>query len=262
MVDQDGVLMGRNYQTTADVKSFLQGLPKEIKIIPNSDTPVKRISNNFEVLAGLQTDVVIGEKGAVVLCGGRISLISNIQGIGDYLKRLRRAFSNLDCDIVTGDSATWIREGKRFASNRRMLIIDGLRKQTIGFYIRTTNSDGVACLDDLWFNAGVAITKSIPLPTGLEAKDFNAKYGIIIMNAIGVSKTDGYRFLRQKYPGAVFYMIGDGDMDIIDDPNVIHCAVANASTNFKKIARFVSDKEITAGLIDCLQWIVKQRPVS
>lgn len=258
MIDQDGVLLDKNYKTTADMQDFLRNLPEGFRIVPNSDTPVERILNNFKVVAGLQADITIGEKGAVVVCYGQTYFISNIQGIDDYLENLKHAFVDLDCDIAVGDSATWVREEKKFKPNRRMLIIDGLRKQTIGFYLRTTNDDGVACIDNQWFNIGITVVKTIPLPKGLEAKDFNIKYGIIIMNAINVSKTNGYLFLRQKYPGAVFYMIGDGDMDIIDDPNVIHCAVANASTNFKKIARFISDKEITAGLIDCLHWIAKQ----
>ena len=160
--------------------------------------------------------------------------------------------------MLTGDSATWIREGKKFSPNRRILIIDEFRRQTIGFYLRTTNSDGLACLDDDWFYIGSNTIKDIPVPTNIEAKDFNAEYGIIIMNAIGVSKTDGYKFLRQKYPQASFYMIGDRDMDIINDTSVVHCAVHNASANFKEIAEFISRKDITAGLIDCLQWIAKQ----
>ena len=203
-------------------------------------------------------DVIIGEKGAIVACGDKMHSTSHIVGIKDYIDGLQRTFSDVDCDTVIGDSATWIREQKKFHPNRRMLIIDSMRRQSIGFYLRTTNSNGVALLDDEWFDIGSNIAKAIPLPTGIEATDFNAPYGIVIMSAIGVSKTDGFKFLHQRFPQADFYMIGDGDADIIGDPVVIHCAVNNATSNLKKVSKFVSGKQYTTGLIDCLQWILKQ----
>lgn len=258
MIDQDGVLLDRNYKTTLDLNGFLQKLPRKVMIVPNSDTPIERIGANFFATAGINPCAMIGEKGTIVALGGKLYSISNIVGIRDYLKRLQRVFSEADCDIAVGDSATWIREQKKFSPSRRMLIIDSMRRQTVGFYLRTTNAEGVACLDDEWFAVGSGIAKSIPLPSGIEAKDFNAPYGIVIMNAIGISKTDGFKFLRQHFPRAVFYMIGDGDADIIDDPKVVHCAVANASVSLKNVARFVSDFQVTAGLVDCLRWAMGQ----
>lgn len=258
MVDQDGVLLDKSYRTTLDVNGFFQRLPKSIMIVPNSDTPVERIANNFLASAGIRPDVVVGEKGAVIAFRGKLYTTSNVVGIKDYIERLKLAFSLSDCDIVVGDSATWIREQKRFTPNRRMLIIDGLRKQTIGFYLRTTDRDGIARLDDDWFATGSNIVRVLPLPAGVESNDFNVEYGIVIMNAIGVSKTNGYGFLRRKFPQADFYMIGDGDADVIQDPKVSHCAVGNASARLKEMAKFVSSKQFTAGLIDCLQWIMGQ----
>lgn len=258
MIDQDGVLLDRNYKTTLDLNGFLQKLPRRIVIVPNSDTPIERIGTNFSAIAGIKPDTMIGEKGAIVTLGGKLYSISNIVGIKGYLERLKRVFSAVDCDIAVGDSATWIREQKKFSPDRHMLIIDSMRRQTIGFYLRTTNAEGIACLDDEWFAMGSSIAKTIPLPEGIEARDFNTSYGIVIMNAIGISKTDGFKFLRQRFPQAIFYMIGDGNADIIDDPKVIHCAVANASVDLKIVARFVSDRQITAGLIDCLRWVIRQ----
>lgn len=257
MVDMDGVLINKTYKTTADIRSFVRRIPSIMRIIPNSDTPIERLAKSFADLAGLAPDTIIGEKGAVILHNGVVCLTCSVQGIGNYIAALKKAFASLDCDVVTGDSVTWIREGKVFVPNRRMLIIDGLRRQTVGFYLRATDKSGLACLDDDWFHEGAEVVKKIPIPFGLESKDFNPKYGIVVMNAVGVKKTDGYRFLSKQHPEDAFYMIGDGDADVIDDNSVIHCAVANASTKLKAVASFTSDKEVTSGLIECLRWIAE-----
>ena len=149
MVDQDGVLLDKSYRVAADIKDFFRDLPAGLKIVPNSDTPIRRITNNFRIAAGLQADIIIGEKGAVVYCNGETHCNANVQGIPSFLDNLGKTFDRLDCDIVVGDSATWIREGKRFTPNRRMLIIDGLRDQTVGFYLRTTMALPVWMIDGL-----------------------------------------------------------------------------------------------------------------
>jgi hypothetical protein len=256
MTDQDGVLLDRGYKTTIAIGNFLQRLPKGIVLVPNSDTPVERISNNFFWAAGIRPEIIIGERGAVVSFCGKLYTFDHISGLQSYLKRLKQAFAGQDCDVAVGDSATWVRDQKIFAPNRRMLIIDDLRRQSIGFYLRTTDSYGVALRDDSWFRAGCRIVKRILLPAGIVANDFNEAYGIVIMDAAGVSKTSGYEFLLQKYPTAEFFMIGDGDADIIGSNRITHCAVANASAKIKKVAKFVSQKTFTEGFLDCLSWIM------
>ena len=53
MIDQDGVLLDRNYETTLDLNGFLKRLPKGIVVVPNSDTPIERIRANFMLAAGM-----------------------------------------------------------------------------------------------------------------------------------------------------------------------------------------------------------------
>jgi len=256
MIDQDGVLLGRNYQATIKIADFFRNLPADVMIVPNSDTPVARIRYNFEQIAGIRPEVVIGEKGAVVALGDRDHFISAIKGLEEYRQQLISRFGDRGCEIVIGDSATWIRERKKFTPNKRMLIVDSYRQQTVGFYIVATDNEGVARLDNEWYEEGSAIVRQLALPQGIEAKDFNAKYGIVIMNAAGITKTDGYRLLLQHYPNDQFFMIGDSVIDIIEDAKVIHCAVGNACAEFKQKAAYVAPSQITAGLKECLQWII------
>ncbi len=256
MTDQDGVLLDKSYKTTIAIGSFLQRIPKGIVLVPNSDTPVERISNNFFWAAGIRPKIIIGERGSVVSFNGKFYTFNHVSGLQSYLTRLEQVFAGQDCDVVVGDSATWMRDQKVFLPKRRMLVIDGFRRQSIGFYLRMTDDYGVALRDDAWFRAGCRIAKRIPLPTGIVANDFNDAYGIVIMDAEGASKTSGYEFLFKKYPGAEFFMIGDGDADVIESNRVTHCAVANASAKIKKASKFVSERPFTEGFLDCLSWIM------
>lgn len=255
MTDQDGVLFDKSYQSTGEIKSLVKQLSNDILIVPNSDTPILRAQRNFKRVLGVTPNIVVGEKGAIVLFKKIKYPLGNVRGIDDFLESLKQSFSQIDCEIVVGDSATWIREKKMFTPNRKMLIIDGLREQTIGFYLRATDSQGIAQIDNQWFEEGSDIVRKLEIPEGLIAEDFNSQYGIVIMNTKDTDKTTGYNFLSDQFPDATFFMIGDNDADIIREKSVIHCAVKNASQSLKSKSAFASNKPFTEGLRDCLDWI-------
>lgn len=258
MIDQDGVVLGRDYKVTKDISTIIQKYSSpEFLLVPNSDTPIKRLSNNFEALLGLKPTILIGEKGAVVFYDSKTFFTSNIQGIDKYRTSLVKVFRQTDCLIEIGDSATWIREQKRFKPNTKVLIIDSFRQQTIGFYMLKTNNSGIAMIDNDWYREGLNIVDTLSLPKGLIDNDRNEKYGIVIMNVNSVDKTTGYLFLQKYYPSAKFFMIGDSDSDIINNASVIHCAVANATDNLKSTSCFVSKGQVTHGLEECIEWIWK-----
>ena len=273
MTDQDGVVLDVNYQATLDECGFqrCRELSEELTLVPNSDTPVARLLNNFRNALGLQLTAAIGEKGAVIrwgtVCRHLMSIPNSI--LNDYCYKLAELFRKLEarghCLVAIGDTATWIREGQTFEPKRRLFLLDNLREQTVGCYLRVSDAKGLAQINNDLFAEGSEMIRGLPLPTGLVAEDFNARYGIIIMNASGCSKTKGYQTLRQiletGYPDhepLSFFMIGDGDSDIIQDPRVIHCAVGNATAAIKQTASFISEQPHTKGFLDCLAWIAQQ----
>lgn len=257
MVDQDGVVCDKSYQVTKDIAGLIpNALNSGLVIVPNSDTPIKRLRDNFVAMLDFTPEMVIGEKGAVVHVGGNDIFTGEIEGIGYYHEVLVSVMSDFGADVMIGDSATWIREGKKFKSNSSLVIIDGLRQQSIGFYLKKANARGETFTDAEWSEQALAMIKKIGLPPGLECLDYNPKYGIAISNAKNINKTNGHRVLQKLYPKAQFFMIGDGDIDIIDNEAVIHCAVANATEKLKQKASFVSEYTFTVGLEDCLKWIL------
>jgi hypothetical protein len=256
MIDQDGVVCNRNYQTTKDIQTTLNAtIEAGSVIVPNSDTPLERLVGNFRTLLGITCKTVIAEYGTVVSIDGETNLPLGIKGVIPFRNQLESIFSKHGWTVEVGDSATWVREHKRFGPNQPTVIFDGLRRQSVGLYLKQTLNDGSLASDATLWTQGLALLSETSLPDGLRAFDPNQKYDIAISNADRSDKTLGYRTLRTTYPSAQFFMIGDGTADVINDQSVTLCAVGNAVPELKDRATFISNHEFTAGLEDCLRWI-------
>jgi hypothetical protein len=256
MIDQDGVVSNRNYQTTKDIRGMLSAtIASGDAIVPNSDTPLIRLLNNFRVLLGLECKTAIAEYGTVICINGKSVYPLDIRGISQCRTRLQTILVERGWYVEVGDSATWVREQRCFLPNQPIAIMDGLREQSIALYFKHTDQDGKLVSDETLWRKGISTLAEFELPPGLQPFDLNAKYDIAISNAIGSDKTLGYRALHSYYPEARFFMIGDGTMDIINDPSVTLCAVGNAVPELKTRATFVAEHNYTAGLEECLNWI-------
>ena len=256
MVDQDGVVCNKQYQTTKDIRTLVHSVTKNnLVIVPNSDTPVERLQANFRLMLGYSAQVVVGEKGAVVHVNCETIFPTPVLGIENFISELKVFSESVQIDFLVGDSATWIRNGRTFTPNRSIIIFDSLRQQTIGFCLRQTDKIGIAHINSFWGNMVFSAIQGITLPKGLDSFDYNPDYGIAISNGVGVTKTDGYNVLRSFYPDTQFFMVGDGIIDVIDDSRVIHCAVDNAHDILKERATFISQYPFTHGLEECLEWI-------
>ena len=68
MVDIDGVMLDKNYQSTTNVKAEVaELLAKGFSVVPNSDTPIHRIRRIINEHLSFDPEIVIGENGAVVM---------------------------------------------------------------------------------------------------------------------------------------------------------------------------------------------------
>lgn len=257
MIDQDGVVFDRNYMVNGDIGNIItEVLHEGVLLVPNSDTPIPRLSRNFESALGFKPSTIIGEGGAIACHNGSESNLCDAGDPREFIDGLVSVFGKCDCDIDIGDSATWIREGKNFRPNRNLLIIDQLRKRSIGFYLRHSDSYGIAKIDEEWFCYGRKTIEDIDLPNGFSALDFNSKYGIAIAGPLGANKTNGSIFLQRSFPEADIFMIGDSAADIIDDNHVVVCSVGNGSDVLKSKSKFIANQSYTAGLGECLNWIM------
>lgn len=254
MIDVDGVLLNEDYRTTRDIRPLISDLRSAgIKMVPNSDTPIDRLKRIFSEKLGFEPDTVIGELGAVIEIDGQRFFPNQIRGIPQLVEELADIFSSSGAVVEIGDSATWIKEGKLFPPNSNLLILDGLREQTVAFYLKVTDETGLPRTDPAWSEGALRLVSQVKFPSGLKPLDYNPKYGIAIANAEGADKTSGFHSLGLRY--GIFFMIGDSRFDIIKDNAVISCAVGNAVEELKAQASFVSDKPYTEGLEESLLWI-------
>ena len=69
------------------------------------------------------------------------------------------------------------------------------------------------------------------------------------------SKTRGAAALLESHDYSRVFMIGDSAFDHLQIDGVLHCAVGNASAEFKPLCQFVAPHTLTSGVIDCLEWI-------
>ncbi len=256
MLDWDGVVVNWQYQTTCDVGKKLAALiTAGIKVVPNSDTPIPRLRRFFREILEIEAPIVIAERGALVALEKKVVKTKPIDGVVEFRKELIRTFNSLNHAVHVGDSTVWVQSKKRFEPSRRLILVDGLRQQTLGCFFLETDADGIPHINEVWGGEAASLASTLPLPPGLRPWDYNPAYGVAIANVAGILKTDGYRVLRLEYPQAQYFMVGDSDSDVIDDAQVLHCAVSNCSPGLRSRANFVANKPFTEGLDQCLDWI-------
>ena len=257
MVDQDGVVCGTDYLTNKDITATVRTFETAGNlIVPNSNTPAERLIANFHEMIGSQTKIAIAENGAVVQIGSGLKFIRSVIGINEYRLALQSLINRNGCRSEVGDSATWVKMRKKFKPNSRYILIDGGRRQSVGIYLLASNKEGHLFLDQEWALEALNIISVVKLPEGLGSLEYNNDYGIAIAVPRGIKKEDGLLLLSDHFPNAEFFMVGDSDSDIINHEGVTHCAVANASDGLKSKSQFIAKKPLTAGLEECLQWIL------
>lgn len=257
MIDLDGVVLNEEYQTTKDISENVKKAAKKLLLVPNSDTPIPRLERFFIDAFGLKWEVIIGELGSTLKYYNSLIRVCQISGIDYFVSQIKNKFESIGARVYLGDSTTWVRKGKYFQPNCNLVLIDAFRTQSVGMFFLKTTIKGNVVIDNTWSSQCLDVLKKIDKPSGLAKFCYNGRYGFAGSSAKGITKTHGYLALKRIIPKAQFYMIGDSDIDIINDSNVIHLSVANGTNNLKARSGFISDYAYTAGLEDCLKWILK-----
>lgn len=256
MIDQDGVVYNEHYVTTADL-DFNRLLSENVILIPNSDTPLARLVNNFEKVFGVKPRAAIAENGAVVLCNGTVHYSCTVCRLQEYRRKIARTLADKNFTVLIGDSTTMVQQKKKMPPNCMMAIIDKLRERSISLYLFKTDTEGNCHIDDHVAEYGLKIISAMNFEIELMSFNYNKAYGIAIAGAADANKSIGYHILRELLPGT-YFMIGDSDSDVIDDLSVVHCCVANSTRKLIEISRYSSPFAYTEGLSDCLEWIYQQ----
>jgi len=259
LCDQDGVLTDKTYSCNYLFDGLNELLVKNNAIlVPNSDTPTDRLRNNFEQLTGVKIKTLISERGAIVTYKANEYLTINLPK--NELENYKQAVHNLALDfnakVYFGDSATWVRNNEVFDSNKNVIIFDTLRKTSLGYYARRTNSKGLAIVDNTFYAEFTNEARKITRPKFLNTEDYNQSYGIVILSSSKANKTTGFNALLKLIGSRdnEYYMIGDSKTDIIQHPSIIHLAVNNCDESLREKANFISSLKFTKGMMECIEY--------
>jgi len=259
MTDLDGVIFDKHYRVTASTEKIVRLVSEKANIVPNSNTPMDRLSMFYRGATGIAEAGLISENGTIVQdFEGEIHYACGGKEIMDFRLEIKSLFKSHGYTVCEGPIPVWIKEKRKFQPNNNFVFFDDCRERSLSLFFLVTDEDGNLVNSKTWCDVGKKILNTVEMPELLDEFDFNPKYGIFISNVKGVSKTTGYQCLKGLYPKANFFMIGDSDYDIIDKGSITHLAVSNATQNLKDVSSFVAESEFTQGFAECLEWINKQ----
>lgn len=265
MIDYDGVVVLQTTQRpTCDPKAMFERLARAgVIIIPNSDTPVDRLMRNFEEATGIKPAHLVAERGAVVVSEKKRHYYKP-QGdlFKQYRSAIQEALTRAGIEVLINDAANWVRDVRTHTPNSRMAILDGMRELSFCAFFRRTDESGGPYIDHEFMQDCLHVIDTVEPPVEIE-RQTDKCFGIMIGSIPGVSKTTGFRILRDLFREPMqWYMIGDGEGDLIDADEVTHCAVGNAQDALIHRCAFRAKHSYTDGLLECLDWISAKENLS
>ena len=161
--------------------------------------------------------------------------------------------------VTSGDTMSWLRilDLLEEPQPKPVVIVNGERQYSFAFYAKMLDSSGlnghIELLVELSERAIEFFREILKVEPVVDVNSH--EYSSCILHHPDSSKTQGTKILKDLVATDFLAIIGDSDSDIIDQPGVIHTAVANATENLKAHSEFVSQAELATGAIECLQFI-------
>lgn len=145
--------------------------------------------------------------------------------------------------------------------NDTTILVNGFRSCSLSFYVRKRSG---RC----WIKDTGALDEVIGIVDSLARKRFlalwsrkdtdrNPDCGICIFHHQDTKKSLACDPIIGFFGGRDIYMIGNSMSDYMDDNRIRHCAVANASKEFKERCTSVANQSITRGVIELISQIVR-----
>jgi hydroxymethylpyrimidine pyrophosphatase-like HAD family hydrolase len=275
LIDIDGTIFDREYKLTVDENAFrkaiLNAQKQGVLVGVSSDSApntIARLMHRYGMDGPL-----VAEKGAVVymnvdkyyeaLCvaGHRSATLFELV----RLKFIQIWTSHGHIALV-GDVNNVSRHIEQLVCNEQrgtmLLLVNGYRTASLSFYAyeATQNKELL-----LWKRSPKALRVALQMSmkvlqtTSILRKDLltdmNASYGICIIHKKQTAKKEALPTLRKVYGTIPIAVIGDSSTDDHTDKTVYHCAVSNASSEYKSRCAFVASRSYTAGVIDALKHI-------
>lgn len=265
IVDLNGTMVGKAYELTAPLGKLKQSIKRAknngVIIGLSSDSPA-------ETLSAISRDLgidgpIVAEGGAVLRADGKdtllnpggsaIRLCSN--ALIEHLTNNRQMSRLISIGDVNRLSRLLVEHGDILGANAtEAIFINGMRLASMSFfYFKRNNMKWVPYPKQLEYitkwSLNYLISNKLIIRSNLII-DCNIDYGISILHHKGTKKFLAVQPLQTLYPNTKIFIIGDSMFDWHgENTGVVHCAVANASPEYKRHCSHVVDKPHTYGVI-------------
>lgn len=267
LVDLDLTMINEQYQPTLPLETIQQVAQESLdhgdKIGLISDTALSTLQHRMTEFGFWGP--IISEKGALITWPIGESELTTEMAI-DWIVFKRMVIKSLEkrfpeADIVEERYLTFFdsspQERGLSSPSKVVIIINPNRNYSFSFHVRLVDGDQLI-MDQLLFDIVVTAMNEIVTEEYLPhvVLDANSKYCVIIYTEKKFDKSIAILRLKQMYPSYRFVAIGDSGGDAVLKGHVdLLCAVNNATAELKGVADIISDKPITAGVLELLQII-------
>jgi len=268
IVDLNGTMVDKTYKITVHLEKLNYSINKAksngVTIGLSSDSPK-------ETLLAVAMDLGIG--GPIVAEGGAVLYIDNkdilLNSKGDALKLCSNAMiehlvNNREVSrlVSFGDvnrlSRLLVEHGDIIGANAsEAIFINGMRLASMSFFcFQRKGMKWVPHSEQLDYFTNWALqylsNNKLLIPENVMI-DQNIDYGISVLHHKDTKKSLAVQPLQKLYPDAKIFIIGDSMFDWHgENAGVTHCAVANASPEYKNHCSYVANKSYTEGVIEII----------
>lgn len=261
LIDIDETLVDTNYQfnddSLAEAVQLAQAAGWEVGL--NSDTPLPRLSNMASQF-GMQ-GVLVAELGGVIGDNGPPTPPRKLWEDASFwsifhdlryrlMAHARQKFPNA---IVTDGNMQEVRRvlmACEHPEEQVWIIFHGQREYSLAFYALKFGPQGMSfdaeILEELSKTGEQIFIDEV---NWRPVVDVNMDYGLCIIHRTKARKGNALRQLRRQFSPIV--MVGNSMSDFMGR-HVEHCAVANASDDFKARAVYTASEPLTKGVIEIL----------
>jgi hypothetical protein len=146
-------------------------------------------------------------------------------------------------------------------ANEAAVLINGFRSCSLSFFVRTQQEGSrwlpdARALDDVIGMAHSLGCEQFPSLWDERDMDRDLKYGICIFHHKQSVKSLACAPLLQLFGERRIFMVGNSMSDYMGESGITHCAVGNASEEYKEHSVFVAKGERTRGVIELFERIL------
>lgn len=253
LLDKDLTLVNSNYQSTdPQIYDVIKQMQADGWIIGiSSDTGLQTLLE-FREEFGLNGPT-IAERGAIIKTDDEIIFDEeDVDILAKSRKNMEEALILAGITVIQGGISLPRRNQITGNPGDIVAIVNTVRKASIGFNIRKILEDGTYGFDEETTLKVVELLQPFYPQFPDLVEDINHLYGVLIVSRQKTNKRTATQTLMEREGLQQIAMVGNAMTDYIGSDIALHYAVGNATEDFKAKSDYITQGEITAGVVEIL----------